>query len=163
MALFWRPVVVAWLAWLVWLTTEEGRADLRGTGVARVTVCRCEAEAEAEAAEGLAGLPASFGVTGRRFASEGACRGGGWWREDVDDVVAEDEGAAVEERSKGILPEEEAGSLEEEVREVCKFLIVLVASCRVGRGVRVGDEAEARVQEELEGGGDGGVGGGRGR
>lgn len=46
------------------------------------------------------------------------------------------------------------GSLEEEVREVCKFLIVLVASCRVkGEGVRVGDEAEARVQEELEGGG----------
>lgn len=64
-----------------------------------MTVCRCEEEAEAEAVEGLAGLPASFGVTGRRFAREGAWRGGGWWREVVVDVVAEDEGAAVEERS----------------------------------------------------------------
>lgn len=101
-ALLWRAAVVAWLAWLAWLewlTTEEGRADLRGTGVARVTVCRCEEEAEAEAVEGFVGLPASFGVTGRRFAREGAWRGGGWWREVVVDVVAEDEGAAVEERS----------------------------------------------------------------
>lgn len=91
---------MAWLAWLAWLTTEEGRADLRGTGVARVTVCRCEAEAEleAEAVEVAAGLPASFGVTGRRFAREGAWRGGGW-REDVVEVEAEAEVAAVEERS----------------------------------------------------------------
>lgn len=36
--------------------------------------------------------------------------------------------------------------MEEEVREVCKFLIVLVASCRAGKGVRVGDEAEVGVQ-----------------
>lgn len=47
---------------------------------------------------------------------------------------------------------------------MCKFLIVSVASCRVGRGVRVGNEAEAQVQEEFEGGVDGGGGvGGRGR
>lgn len=48
---------------------------------------------------------------------------------------------------------------------MCKFLIVLVASCRVARGVRVGNEAEAQVQEELEGGVDDGSGGvgGRGR
>lgn len=129
-ALFWRAVVVAWLPWLLWLTTDEGRADLRGTGVASVTVCRCEAEAEAEAeaAEVGAGLPASLGVTGRRFAREGVWRGGGWREE----VVADD-GAAVEERSQGILPEDEAGSLEEEDREVCKFLIVLAASCRMVR------------------------------
>lgn len=97
-ALFWKAAVGAWLLWLPWLTTEEGRADLRGTGVASVTVCRCEVEAEAEAeaeeVEAGAGLPASLGVTGRRFAREGAWRGGGW-REDV----VEDDGAAVEERS----------------------------------------------------------------
>lgn len=65
-----------------------------------MTVCRCEAEAEveAEAAEVAAGLPASFGVTGRRFAREGAWRGGGW-REEVVEAEAEAEGAAVEERS----------------------------------------------------------------
>lgn len=63
-----------------------------------MTVCRCEAEAEAEAVEVEAGLPASFGVTGRRFAREGAWRGGGW-REDVVEAEAEAEGAAVEERS----------------------------------------------------------------
>lgn len=66
--------------------------------MARVTVCRCVAEADAEAAELGAGLPASFGVTGRRFAREGAWRGGGW-REDVVEDEAADEGAAVEERS----------------------------------------------------------------
>lgn len=102
--LFWRWLGTgeAWSCLLApevvvpWLTTEEGRVDLGGTGVARVTVCRCEAEAE----EVGAGLPASFGVTGRRFARAGAWGG---WREDVDEVEAEveveDEGAAVEERS----------------------------------------------------------------
>lgn len=88
--LFWRAVVVAWLPWLPWLTTDEGRADLRGTGVASVTVCRCEEEA----AKVRAGLPASLGVTGRRFAREGLWRGGGWREE-----VVEEDGAAVEERS----------------------------------------------------------------
>ena len=39
-------------------------------------------------------MPASLGVTGRRFAREGAWRGGGW-----RDEVVEDDGAAVEERS----------------------------------------------------------------
>lgn len=63
-----------------------------------MTVCRCEAEAEAVALEVGAGLPASFGVTGRRLAREGAWRGGGW-REEVIEDEAEDEGAAVEERS----------------------------------------------------------------
>lgn len=29
---------------------------------------------------------------------------------------------------------------------MCRFLIVLVASCRAGKGVRVGDEAEDQVQ-----------------
>lgn len=63
-----------------------------------MTVWRCEAEAEAEAEEVGAGLPASFGVTGRRFAREGAWDG---WREGADEVEVEveDEGAAVEERS----------------------------------------------------------------
>lgn len=41
----------------------------------------------------------------------------------------------------------------EEVREVCKFLIVLAASCRMVRGSPQGYEAEARGQEEREGGG----------
>ena len=36
---------------------------------------------------------------------------------------------------------------------MCKFLIVLVASCRMGKGVRVGDEDQALAPEEQEGGG----------
>lgn len=108
-----------------WLRTDSGRAAvLLGTGVARVTVCRWGPVLVAE------DLAASLGVTlgpagGALLASVGI---GGCWR----DV----EGAMGLERSKGILgfEDETDVSLEEEEREVCRFLILLVASCRAVKG-----------------------------
>lgn len=56
------------------------------------------------------------------------------------------------ERSNGTLAEgvEEAEvSLEEEVREVCKFLILLAASCRVGGCSEPGSRVWDRVEVEI--------------
>lgn len=69
---------------------DSGRAGLRGTGVARVTVWRWEAVVVV-----VVDFAASFGVTGAvRFARVGIW---GCWRE---------EGAMGTDRSYGILAEE---------------------------------------------------------
>lgn len=89
-------------------------------------------------------------MTGVRLAREGAC---GCWRE---------EGAVGVERSKGILGmgEEVDWSLllvvvllllKGEEREVCKFLILLAASCREARGCRRRTVEGAEETEEAAG------------